>query len=170
MKKLLCLAALAVCCALHAEHDGIFQLSFIAPGQLPSATSRIYGARLSLIWGECRELRGLDLGIAGYLQDDMYGLQTGLFQITGKDLYGWQCTLVNTVDNDVYGLQTALGNMCFLSAYGCQLGLVNYADSMKGLQLGLWNQTSSLSGCQIGLVNWASNSIVPVLPFINVAF
>lgn len=184
MKKMLMIVAAAASMIASADADGYFMCSAIAPGQLPEPiTSSIYGARLNFIWGNCRELRGLDVGFSGTLMEDMYGLQLGAFYIVEREMMGSQISFVNSA-GDAYGLQFGLLNFAertagvqlgILGDYskefsGVQLGLVNYTENFSGVQLGLWNQTKKASGVQVGLVNIISDSPIFVCPFVNLYF
>ncbi len=126
MKKILFALAIALAAvSLRADADGYFMLSVFSPGQLPTPTSSIYGGRLSLIYGECHELYGLDLGVAGYVRERMCGAQLGaIWNGIGTDVAGVQIGLVNTAEGDAAGLQLGLVNVAD-HLYGCQLGLVN---------------------------------------------
>ena len=126
MKKVLfAVAVVLAAVSLRADADGYFMLSVFSPGQLPTPTSSIYGGRLSLIYGECHELYGLDLGLCGYVRERMYGAQLdALWNGVGTDMAGCQLGLVNTAEGDAFGLQLGLVNVTD-HLYGCQLGLVN---------------------------------------------
>ena len=143
MKKIMIAAAIAFAAfALRAEPDGFFMLSVFAPGQLPAASSSIWGGRLSLIYGECHELYGIDLGVSGYNRERMYGAQLNAI---------W-----NGVGTDMAGLQLGLSNFVEGDASGLQLGLVNIADH--------------LYGCQIGLINVVMDRDWTFVPFINIGW
>ena len=100
-----------------------FQLA-VAPGgvQIFHKETKVYGWRVSLLYGTQKKVYGLDTG----LFSDAYalkGLQAGLGnQVLGK-MQGVQVGLANGVDH----------------GYGFQLGVLNRAKSMKGLQLGVLN-------------------------------
>ena len=143
MKKVLFAVAIVLAAvSLRADADGYLMLSVFSPGELPTPSSSIYGGRLSLIYGECHELYGLDLGVAGYMRERLCGAQ------------------LNAVWNGV-GTDVA----------GCQLGLVNTAEGdAAGLQLGLVNVADHLYGCQLGLVNIVTDRACTVWPFINIGW
>ena len=143
MKKILCAVAIALgAFSLHADADGYLMLSVFSPGQLPAPSSSITGGRLSLIYGECHELYGLDLGVAGYVREHAIGVQlAAIWNGVGTDMDGLQVGLLNTVEGDLSGLQ---------------LGLVNIADR--------------LYGCQIGLVNIVQDRDWTVFPFISIGW
>ena len=126
MKKVLFAVAIVLAAvSLRADADGYFMLSVFSPGQLPTPSSSICGGRLSLIYGECHELYGLDLGLCGYVRERMCGAQLDAFwNGVGTDMAGCQIGLVNTAEGDAFGLQLGLVNVTD-HLYGCQLGLVN---------------------------------------------
>lgn len=142
MKKVLGAALVAILATvLHADTDGNFMLAVFSPGELPTPTSSIYGARLSLVYGECHEFYGLDLGVAGYARDSAAGVQLdALWNGVGTDMAGLQVGLANTVEGHLYGLQVGLANTAS-TVYGCQVGLVNVSDRLYGCQIGLANFT-----------------------------
>ena len=143
MKKVLFAVAIVLAAvSLRADADGYFMLSVFSPGQLPTPSSSICGGRLSLIYGECHELYGLDLGLCGYVRERMCGAQLDAFwNGVGTDMAGCQLGLVNTAEGDAFGLQ---------------LGLVNVADH--------------LYGCQLGLVNVVTDRAWTFWPFINIGW
>lgn len=143
MKKILFAVAVALAAvSLRADADGYVMLSVFSPGQLPTPSSSIYGGRFSLIYGECHELYGLDLGLSGYVREHMSGVQlAAAWNGVGTDMDGLQLGLLNTVEGDLSGLQ---------------LGLVNVADR--------------LYGCQIGLVNIVQDRDWTFWPFINIGW
>ena len=157
MKKILIAAVIAFAAvSLRADADGYFMLSVFSPGQLPPASSTIYGARLSLIYGDCHELYGVDFGAAGSVREHMNGAQLNLFwNGIGTDMAGFQLGVANTVEGYFAGLQ---------------LGLVNVADELYGCQIGLVNVTTHLYGCQIGLLNFATDRAWTFWPFINIGW
>ena len=157
MKKILFAAVIALAAvSLRADADGYFMLSVFSPGQLPPPSSPIDGGRLSLVYGDCHELYGVDLGAAGSVRERMNGAQLNLFwNGVGTDMAGLQLGVANTVEGYFAGLQ---------------LGLVNAADELYGCQLGLVNVTTHLYGCQIGLLNFATDRAWTFWPFINIGW
>ena len=143
MKKILFVAAVALAAvSLRADVDGYVMLSVFSPAELPTPSASIYGGRLSLIYGECHELYGLDVGLAGYVRERVCGVQLdAVWNGVGTDMDGLQIGLVNAVEGDVSGLQ---------------LGLVNVADR--------------LYGCQIGLANFVMDRDWTFLPFISIGW
>ena len=170
MRKLLFAVAVAIAAvSLHAEADGYIMLSVCSPGELPGPSSVSHGGRLSLIYGECRELYGVDFSVSGYVRERMYGAQFGLIFNYVNIAAGYQRSFANYVEHEFYGLQQGAWNH---AADGCgmQHGIVNTAGSFSGFQLGFFNWADDLDGLQIGLVNVVANQAIPVLPFINIGF
>lgn len=172
MKKiLLAFVAILATAQLHASLDGFFQLAVFSPGELPGPSYTIKGCRLSLIYGECHEFYGIDIGLADTVRERMYGLQTGAFwNDVGTDAFGIQIGCANNVDGDFSGIQIGLFDAAG-NVYGTQIGLVNCAwDSACGLQLGLVNWSENLYGCQIGLVNCVTGRSWSVWPIVNIGW
>ena len=170
MKKMLFVAAVALAAvSLRAEADGYVMLSVCSPGELPGPSSVIHGGRLSLIYGECRELYGVDFSVTGYVRERMYGAQFGLIFNYVDIAAGYQMGLANYAEHEFYGLQLGAWNHA-AEGYGMQFGIVNTAGYFVGLQVGLFNWADDLDGLQIGLVNVVADQAVPVLPFINIGF
>ena len=157
MKKILIAAVIALAAvSLRAEADGYFMLSVFSPGQLPAPSSTIYGGRLSLIYGDCHELYGVDFGVTGAVRERMNGAQFNLlWNGVGTDMGGFQLGVANTVEGYFAGLQ---------------LGLVSVADELYGCQIGLVNVATHLYGCQIGLLNFATDREWTFWPFINIGW
>ncbi len=171
MKKILFAAVIAFAAvSLRADADGYFMLSVFSPGQLPAPSSTIYGGRLSLIYGDCHELYGVDFGITGSVREHMDGAQFNLFwNGIGTDMAGFQLGVANTVEGYFAGWQLGLVNVSD-ELYGCQLGLVDVASAVYGCQLGLVNVTTHLYGCQLGLLNFSTDRAWTFWPFINIGW
>ena len=157
MKKLFLSAAIAVSVlSANASTDGHFMLAIFSPGEFPAPTSSIYGGRLSLIYGECHDLYGVDLGLAGYVRERMEGVQFNLWWSgVGPDATGVQFGLLNTVEGDACGLQC---------------GFVNMSDRHYGCQWGFVNVTRRLYGCQLGLLNITTDRDWKFWPFVNIGW
>ena len=170
MKKLLVLASVVLAfAAVHAELTGYLMLSLFSPGQLPSAGTSINGGKLNVIYGESRNLSGIDLGIASYNREHVNGLSVNLFN-GSTDMAGFQAGAINNVESDAYGVQFGA-----IYNYGCrmtgvQIGLVNGSRRMTGLQLGAVNFTERLAGVQIGVANFVFDDSIRFLPFVNARF
>ena len=187
MKKILIAAVIALAAvSLRAEADGYIMLSVCSPGELPGPSSIIHGGRLSLIYGECRELYGLDIGVSGYVHERMDGMQVGLVFNYVDSASGAQFGFANVVDHEFYGLQDGAWNHAGFVA-GVQRGVVNtagYVDGSQfssvinwagelygyqasawwnhvivgaGMQHGFVNTAGYFAGFQLGLLNWAND-------------
>lgn len=198
MKKVLFAVAFVMAAfSLHAEADGYFMLSVCSPGELPGPSSVIHGGRLSLVYGECRELYGLDISMSGYVRERMDGLQIGFVFNYVDSAAGAQFGFANVVEHEFYGLQDGAWNHADFLA-GMQRGAVNtagyvdgaqfasvlnwagelygYQSSMYwnhavvgvGMQFGLVNCAGYFAGMQVGLFNWANDLDGLQLGFVNV--
>lgn len=183
MKNLAFLACLLAAGVLSAETTPVM-VSLVTPVQAPARTYDVTGFRLSLIYGECQEFTGLDVGIIANSRKDFAGLVLGGFNFAGERLYGAQVGLVNWNGNgdtawerrsvgaqvgilnyaDAFcGLQSGYINISGETFMGAQASLVNCAHDLYGLQCGCYfilgvNVASGvMRGCQIGLVNYANS-------------
>ncbi len=199
MKLLKTLSVLTACSALavSAHAQAFFQASLWAPEpQLVPATEDVSGIRLQ-IYGENRNVSGLDIGLAHSTTGDFTGLgglwtlfnhvggtttgvQWGVINYTEGEVVGWQSGWINVNNAKVKGLQTGLVNWHDLATSdfsGLQLGLINTAKHVHGVQLGFINYAETLKGLQLGLWNqvnsrdWDQFQPLPkVFPFINIGF
>ncbi|MBP5285368.1 MAG: hypothetical protein ILO34_04590 [Kiritimatiellae bacterium] len=163
-----------------AAESAPFMLSLLQPVQLPDGGRDVGGVRISLVYGGCRNMKGLDLGIAGHCDGDFSGLAVGGVNIVDGRLFGVQAGLVNWNGNgetgshsigvqagllnnagDLGGVQYGWINRSSVRMSGLQSGLLNWADDLHGAQLGSYFVlgvnicSGTMQGCQIGLVNWA---------------
>ena len=171
MKKILVAASVLVAAfSLRASLDGYFMLAGCSQGQLPSPAYTIYGGRLSMIYGDCHEFYGLDVGIAGTVQESAYGLSVNaVWSGVDADMYGAQVGgLMNTVKGSVFGLQSGVYNWSG-ELFGCQIGLINLSDDCYGTQIGVYNGSYNLYGTQIGYWNMADDSYGCQCGVVNVA-
>ena len=168
-------------------------LAVLCASRLSAAAT---GMRLSLVYGDCREFAGLDVGVVSCTSESFSGIGVGG---------------VNIVDGRMRGVQAGLFNWCScndpdMRSLGIQYGLANYANSFFGLQDAYLNCAGDFSGvqcggflflcvnvaygkvegCQLGLVNYAQemtcgvqigilniiarNGMLPVLPILNGGF
>lgn len=180
-----------------ARAESFFQASLWAPEpQLVSADQDVSGIRLQ-IYGENRNVKGLDIGFAHSTTGDFTGLgglwtlynhvggtttgvQWGLVNHTEGTVTGWQGGWINLNSAKVTGLQTGLvswNDIASADFSGLQIGLVNTGKHVHGVQLGFVNYAESLKGVQIGLWNqvnsrdWDQFDPLPkVFPIINIGF
>jgi hypothetical protein len=195
--KSLSVLTVASALAVSAHAEAFFQASLWAPEpQLVPATEDVSGIRLQ-IYGENRNVKGLDIGFAHSTTGDFVGLgglftlynhvggsttgvQWGVVNFAEGEVLAWQSGWLNIDKAKVRGLQTGLVNWVDISSAdfsGLQLGLVNTAKHVYGLQLGFINYAETLKGVQIGLWNqvnsrdWDQFAPLPkVFPFINIGF
>ena len=172
-------------------------VGIVRPVQFPPADFSVAGLRLSVLWGQHRDMYGLDFGVLGNItEQDFVGIGvSGLFNMTrgtttilglqlagvanvnsGKtSVYGLQAALgvnSNSAESSVTGLQVAvLANLAaHTDVYGAQIGIYNRAKSVYGFQIGIVNVADSLHGIQIGLANFHHKGIFAVSPIINIGF
>jgi hypothetical protein len=195
--KTLSVLTVASALAVSAQAQAFFQASLWAPEpQLVPSTEDVSGIRLQL-YGENRNVSGLDIGLAHSTTGDFVGLgglwtiynhvggtttgvQWGLINYTKGSVTGWQSGWLNINSDKVVGLQTGLLNWNTVSKAdfsGLQLGLLNTGKHVYGVQFGFINYAETLKGAQIGLWNqvnsrtWGGFDPLPkVFPFINVGF
>jgi hypothetical protein len=108
--------------SLFSNNSTPLALSLFSPIEVPWGERNVRGLRLNLLYGNTRNLSGLDIG---------------LWNTTTVTMTGWQLGGVNT-SGYTRGLQTGAFN-CAARLRGLQVGLFNYADSASGLQIGLIN-------------------------------
>ena len=182
MKSYVSVVGLMMAGVLFADTTPVM-VSLVTPVQAPSCDYDVTGFRLSLIYGECQEFTGLDIGIVDHARKDFTGVAIGGVNIVGDRLYGGQLGLINWNSNGATAWERR--------SSGVQLGLVNYAETFTGLQDGFVNiahgtlmglqasafncahdvyglqcgfyfllgvnmASGSLRGCQLGLVNYAN--------------
>lgn len=172
-------------------------VSILPPVQFPPSDFSITGARASLLWGNHRDVYGVDLGLIGNITaQDFVGVGvSGIFNATHgtTTILGLQAAgaaNINTNKTRVYGVQIALGvnsnsaesrlvglqlaalaNLAdHTNIYGVQIGLYNRAQAVYGLQIGLVNVATSLHGVQIGLMNFNHTGLFSVAPILNIGF
>lgn len=195
--KTLSVLTVAGALAVTAQAQSFFQASLWAPEpQLVDADEDVSGIRIQ-IYGQNRNVKGLDIGFAHRTTGDFTGLgglwtlynrvdgtttgvQWGLVNYTQGEVKGWQGGWLNLNSGDVTGLQTGLvswNDIASVEFTGLQLGLVNTSRHVTGVQIGFVNYAETLKGVQIGLWNqvnsrdWDQFEPLPkVFPFINIGF
>ena len=128
------LLALVPCTSLGEDESSPVMLSLLSPVEWPSPQSDVGGFRLSLLYGECRDFAGLDIGLIGCATGDFAGLSVGGVNVVSRRLAGLQVGFVNWNLND----EMTPGHR----SIGVQYGVVNYADTLFGLQDGWVNLSS----------------------------
>lgn len=183
----------------NSSHAAISPVSIaiVPPIQFPPDDFSVTGVRASVLWGQHRDVYGLDVGVLGNITEQtftgigvsgIFNNTRGTTNILGLQLAG--ITNINTNKTSVYGFQIAgavnyqsaastvsgvqlalLANLApFTDVYGFQIGLYNRAKEVYGFQIGLVNVTDNLHGIQIGLVNFHHKGLFAVSPIINVGF
>ncbi len=200
MKNNFLIPLLFVFCVFHLQQTFAavtpLSVALAPPIQFPPSDFSITGLRLSLGYGQHRDVYGIDFGLLGNVTDQDFvgigvaggfnathgntkalGMQfAGLMNLNqGKtSVYGVQLAMIsnyNKGESHIYGLQFALANLSqHTKIYGVQAGLYNDAQDVYGFQIGLVNRAKSLHGIQIGLVNFNHTGPFVVSPLINVGF
>lgn len=171
-------------------------VSIVPPVQFPPSDFNITGLRVSAIYGQHRDIYGVDLGVIGNItEQDFVGIAaSGVFnytkgqttilgaQLAGLVNYNVQKTNVygvqlavggnfNSAESTIWGLQLAAVNHSpHTTICGFQIGVYNKAQSVYGFQIGLVNVAEDLHGLQIGLMNFHSKGLFTVAPIINFGF
>lgn len=142
-----CLAFFATLSAASVAADSTpVMVSLVAPVQAPTWDWDVTGFRLSLLYGDCRDFAGLDIGVVSRASGEFAGLGIGGVTISNARMRGIQVGLFNWSG----GSGAAYSDR----SLGVQYGGVNYADAFLGLQDGLVNVSSGrLSGLQYGYLN-----------------
>jgi hypothetical protein len=144
--------------------------SLIAPAQVPSPDWDVYGLRINVIYGACRDLYGFDVGLVNHVKGTTKALQVNaIANISDGPALGFQAGLVNTAGSTFTGLQIGAVNYAE-RASALQIGAFNGADHVDGLQIGVINVTRTMLGVQIGLVNVIQDNDMPFVPVINFYF
>ena len=181
MKKIIAVVGMLAAGVLIADTTPIM-VSLVTPVQMPSSEYDVTGLRLSLIYGDCEEFTGLDIGIVDHTGLDFTGLVIGGVNIADGRVYGGQLGLINWNGHHdskwerrsigaqlgffnyaatFCGLQDGIVNVAGRSFTGLQYGFLNSTRDLTGLQcgdcflLGVNMASGSMRGCQIGLVNYA---------------
>jgi len=130
-------------------------LGLAAPLQIPWMESDVTWVRLSCLYGDNANVRGLGLGLVQRAQT-FRGLQVSGFGWTSGNLTG--CAfggLANVIGGSGKALEAGLANVTWGDFSGVSLGAVNYGGAVAGLEVGaLVNWTCLGSrGLQVATVN-----------------
>lgn len=128
--------------------------SLFNPAQIPAENYDVNGLRIDLLYGKCRNLRGLDVGLVNHATGREIGLEAGL---------------VNYVEQNFTGLQVGAVNLADRMT-GFQVGVFNGADDVSGIQIGVINDTRIMRGLQLGLINVIENNDIAFFPVFNCFF
>ena len=147
-RSVLFAAAAALSAASCAADSTPVMVSLLAPVQAPTWNWDVTGFRLSLLYGDCRDFAGLDIGVVSRASCAFDGVGIGGVNIANGRLRGVQIGLLNW--------SGCAGSEASGRPLGLQYGGVNCADSFLGLQDGFVNvSTGALSGLQYGYANCA---------------
>jgi hypothetical protein len=171
-------------------------VSVLSPVQFPPESFSVVGARVSLFWGDHRDVYGIDLGAIGNMTDNnfvgigvsgVFNMNKGMTTVVGLQaagitninenkahIVGLQVAGIlnsNQAESSLVGFELALGNYSpYTTVWGAQLGIYNRAQVVNGFQIGLVNVAQSLHGIQIGLVNFNQTGLFSVAPILNIGF
>ncbi|MBM9501548.1 hypothetical protein JWG44_14940 [Leptospira sp. 201903071] len=108
--------------------------------------------RLNLLYGEVKNLYGVNIGVINSVKDRLIGVQVGGVNLSDGKSYGAQVSLYNEAKNSGLTIQVGGVNKVEETGAGIQVGLYNKASN-GGVYLtaGLYNKGSS--GATIGLIN-----------------
>ena len=144
-----------------------FMLAIFDPVQVPQSDWDVAGLRLSILYGNCNTLKGIDIGLVNE-SNHMEGIQVGLINV-GGDAVGLRVNGLYGDANLMKGLEIGIINSCN-TLQGWQIGVINSTKMMKGLQLGVVNHTVQAIGVQIGLINIIEDKDFPFMPIFNMSF
>lgn len=119
----------------YVENSSPAQISIFPPYAFPPGLNTVRGARLNLLYGDIRNVYGLDCGLVQRASGNVDAIQVGAVNITG-DTRPLQCAVVNDSD----------------SMTGLQIGLFNFTGELSGIQIGLINKSRSRT---MPLFNWS---------------
>lgn len=162
MKKLT-FAAVALAAGTMFANTTPVMVSLVTPVQAPARDWDVAGLRLSLIYGQCQNMTGLDLGLGAVATDDFVGLGIDVVNYAGGDSAGVGIGGVNVACGDLTGLDVGGVNYAGGAVCGGQLGLVNW----NGNKSAAWSERSV--GAQIGVVNYAGAFCGLQEGFVNVS-
>ena len=149
MKKMVLAACLIAAGAAMSETTPVM-FSLFTPVQVPSRAYDVTGFRLSLLYGDCKNFKGLDIGVVDHTGGDFTGIQIGGVNVVDDRFLGGQVGFVNWNSNDVREWDK--------QSIGAQIGLFNYDGTFCGYQWGVVNVSRSMfTGLQSGFVNMAGD-------------
>ena len=179
MRSLLLVLILAAT-ALPAAAEVPFQ--FATVGVRAPESPDVNGARLTLLYGKNRSVRGLDLGFFSFSETErLDGFQSvfGMARVSG-DSSGFSGAFINLHSGSHNGVNAGFLNQVEELKGGANIGFVNITNRYSMLdvgglnisdrssaQVGFLNVSKHIEGVQIGLVNVAENGFLPIFPFFN---
>ncbi|MEI6856567.1 hypothetical protein [Psychrilyobacter sp.] len=185
MKKLILFLSLMVSVAITSFSETTnFQLG-LTPTLNIGGEEEVVGLRVPVFLGATEKVTGVDFNIFAGEVDEFTGLQGGIF--LGMGIFnkvnikfkGAGLGLINlhggeskglliggaNLTNEFTGLKVGIFNYSKLNS-NYEVGIINYSKEAF-FQFGLINITDQINGVQIGFLNFASNGILPVMPFLN---
>ncbi len=136
----------------------------------------IRGFRFNLFLGQDKSLKGIDLGIANRISEDVNGIQLGVYNRVEGNLNGLQAGLINVINgknsnnNEIFAGQFGLFNYAKSKGRVFQLGLCNHsAVETFVVQIGLMNFARGFKGIQLGLLNINAMEKMQIAPGINLS-
>ena len=199
MKKILSLVAVALAFLSIPNSEAAMSpiaVAIVPPIQFPGSDFDVTGLRMSALWGNQKNVYGLDFGLIGNMTEGQMtgiavsgvfnlnkGQTTGVllqaaglgnFNVNKARIYGVQVAGIinsNRAESVVGGLQLALVNLGpYTNIRGVQAGVYNRAHDVVGIQIGLVNVADTLHGIQIGLINFHRQGLFAVAPILNIGF
>lgn len=150
-----------------SQGDGYtpFMFGIWTPVQVPWSQFDVGGLRLGL-YSTCHDLFGIDVGVAGVVENRSMGLRVNVANVSLGDGLGLDIAVANLVAEDYKGFQVGGFNASETGDL-VQIGLINRTVDVRGLQIGVVNYADHLKGIQVGLMNVISGSDLPFLPIVN---
>lgn len=115
--------------------------------------------RFNLLYGELKNLAGVNLGIVNIVEESMIGGQVGIVNFSEKRTYGAQIAVVNLSENKGAGIQAGIVNYSKGESSGIQAGLVNIGSQRSGFDLTIGAGNYDTKGLMIGGVNLYSRGV-----------
>ena len=156
---------------------------FGAPNTRAPDDPDVNGVRFSILHGENKSIRGLDIGLLSLSETSKLSgvsLVLGIGKVNEEMSSGAAISLVNIHGGNDSGLNAAFINLINSAENAVDFGFVNIADGetlldIGGLnvsksstaQLGFINVTKEIKGFQFGFINIAENGFLKVFPIFN---
>ncbi|RHX94088.1 hypothetical protein DLM76_14090 [Leptospira yasudae] len=115
--------------------------------------------RLNLLYGELKNLAGVNVGVVNIVEDRMIGGQLGIVNFSEKKTYGAQIAVVNLSENKGAGIQAGIVNYSKGESSGIQAGIVNIGSQRSGFDITIGAGNFDTKGLMIGGVNFYSNGV-----------
>jgi hypothetical protein len=153
--------------SLTHELETPVQLALLTPIQVANSETSVNGFRLNLLYGENKDVHGVDWGFVNHTTGSFSGFEFGVVNLVKKDAKGAQFGFFNNVDGDFKGYQGAfLASSTAGSFTGLQTGWFNATTigNFTGLQGSFLCSISegSFSGLQYSLINITKQDFVGV--------